>query len=281
MRLLRPWQCCVAERDDMPKFKNPPVVECWISFDFHPNENKRGSNLTQNLPTVQEYVRQYAAELPKMEAIHARQIQIQETSPTDLPKVVSHEVRLQSVRLTNESRSRVLQLGDDHLSYHVLKTEEGYPGYTAVRTEAQQKLEDYVRVFQPNGVRNATLHYLDIVDVPCPAGSTINLTDYFVTATDLPEEPFGMMSAISFQFQAICPVDPGPLLLQLQTLPAPPEERVLRFRLEWHKLSADVNTLEFSEVWRRLDVAHKYLTECFQSSLTRRTIELFGPVQGT
>ena len=79
---------------------------------------------------VQQYVRQYSVELPKLEAIHARQIQVQETLPTDLPKVVSQEVRLQSVRLTNEARSRMLQLGDDLLSYHVLKTDEGYPGYT-------------------------------------------------------------------------------------------------------------------------------------------------------
>lgn len=261
------------------QFEAPPVVETWISFDFHPNENKRGSNLTKNLPIAQKYVRQYAAELPKMEAIHERQIQVQETSPTDLPKVVSHEVRLQSVRLTDEARSRVLQLGDDHLSYHVLKTGEGYPGYTGVRTEAQQKLEDYVRVFQPSGVRNATLHYLDIIDIPCLEGSTINLADYFVTATDLPEEPFGMTSAISFEFQVNCPQDPGPLLLQLQTMPHPPIERTLRFRLEWHKLSTDVNTLDFAEVWRRLDIAHKYLSECFQASLTQRTIELFGPVE--
>ncbi len=149
------------------EFKTPPVVETWISFDFHPNENKRGSNLAQNLPIVQQYVRQYSVELPKLEAIHARQIQVQETSPTDLPKVVSQEVRLQSVRLTNEARSRMLQLGDDLLSYHVLKTDEGYPGYTTVRGEAQQKLEDYVRVFQPCSVGTATLHYLDIIDIPC------------------------------------------------------------------------------------------------------------------
>lgn len=263
------------------EFRTPPVVETWISFDFHPNEAKRGSNLAKNLPTVQEHVRQYAAELPKLEAIHEKQIQVQETSPTDLPKVVAQDVRLQSVRLTNEARSRVLGLGDDQLSYHVLKTDAGYPGYTTVRTEAQQKLEDYVRVFQPSGVKNATLHYLDIIDIPFPVGKTINLADYFVTATDLPEQPFGLTSAFSFQFQLLCPVDPGPLLLQLQRIPAASEERVLRFRMEWHKLSTDVNTLEFAEIWRRLDVAHRYLTECFQASLRPRTIELFGPIPGT
>lgn len=264
------------------QLRKPPVVETWISFDFNPNEGKRESNLaTKNLPIVQEYVRQYAAELPKVEAIHEKQIQVQETSPTDLPKVVSHEVRLQAVRLTNETRSRVLGIGDDQLSYHVLKTDDSYPGYTTVRTEAQQKLEDYVRIFQPSSVKNATLHYLDIIDIPCPAESTIELADYFLLATDLPEQPFGLTLALMSQFHVLCPVDPGPLQLQLQRIPAPAEERVLRFRMEWHKLSTDMNTLDFAGVWRRLDVAHGYLTECFQASLTQRTITLFDPVPGT
>ena len=261
------------------QLKKPPVVETWLSFDFHPNESKRGSNLAKSLPTVQEYVRQYATELPKLEAIHEKQIQVQETSSTDLPKVVGQEVRLQSVRLTNEARSRVLGLGDDQLSYHVLKTEEGYPGYTTVRTEAQKKLADYVRVFQPSGVKNATLHYLDIIDIPCPGGYAINLSDYFLMAIDLPEQPFGLTLSLLSQFQVLCPVDPGPLQFQLHRIPAPSEERIVRFRMEWHKLSTDVNTLEFAEIWRRLDVAHRYLTECFQASLTQRTIGLFDPVE--
>lgn len=263
------------------QLKRPPVVETWISFDFNPNEGKRESNLAkENLPTVQEYVRQYAAALPKLEWAFETQIQFQETSPAELPKVVSHEVRLQAVRLTNEARSRVLGIRDDQLSYHVLKTDDGYPGYTTVRTEAQQKLEDYVRIFQPSSVKSATLHYLDVIDIPCPAGGTIELADYFLLATDLPEQPFGLTLALLSQFHVRCPIDPGPLQLQLQRIPARPEERVVRFRLEWHKLSTDMNTLDFAEVWRRLDVAHGYLTECFQASLTQRTIELFDPDPG-
>ena len=44
---------------------------------------------------------------PKLEAVHERQIQVQESSPTDLPKVVAQQVCLQFVRLSNEARSRV------------------------------------------------------------------------------------------------------------------------------------------------------------------------------
>lgn len=261
----------------MMRFKNPPVVESWISFDFDPNENKR----EWDLALVQQYAQLYCKELPKLEAIHERQIQVQETSPTDLPKVVAQQERLQFVRLTNEDRSRVLQLGDDQLSCHVLKTGGGYPGYCVVRDEAQQKLDDYTRVFQPSRVRNATLHYLDIIDIPRPKDDKLNLADYFITSTDLPEQPFGNIAALSYQFQIICPVDPGPLLLQLQSIPAKPDANVFRFRMEWHKQSSSVNTLDSTEIWRRLDIAHEYMTECFLAALMPRTLDLFLPLSET
>ena len=91
------------------EFKKPPVVEVWISIDFDPNENKRQFDLG----LVQQYVGEYETELPKLEAVHQQTIQVQETSPTDLPKVVHKDVQLQFARRWNESRSQMLQVGDD------------------------------------------------------------------------------------------------------------------------------------------------------------------------
>jgi uncharacterized protein (TIGR04255 family) len=256
------------------QFKKPPVVEVWISFDFDPNENKR----EWDLELVTQYIEPYKTELSKVEAVHEKQIQVKETSPTDLPKVVGQQVRLQFVRLSNEYRSRLLQVGDDHLSYHVSKKGDDYPGYQKVRNETQLKLEDYIKVFQPSRVRNATLHYLDIIDIARPADGKIDLDDYFNISTDLPEKPFGLTATFTFQFQAICPVDEGPLLLQLMPLPAPPASNVFRFRMEWHKLSLDINTLDLPQVFSRLDVAHTYMTKCFLASFTKRTLEMFEPI---
>jgi len=182
-------------------------------------------------------------------------------------------------RLSNEISSRVLQLGDDHLSYHVLKNGDGYPGYKEVCKETQHRLEDYIKVFQPSRVRNATLHYLDIIDIPQPENSKIELSDYFKTSIDLPEKPFGLTTTIAFQFQVSCPDDKGPLLLQLMRIPAPSESNVFRFRMEWHKLSLDINTSDFSQVFSRLDVAHNYMTDCFLASFTKRTLAMFGPIE--
>jgi uncharacterized protein (TIGR04255 family) len=261
----------------MIEFKNPPVVECWISFEFDPNENKR----EWDLELVGQYAQQYSKELPTLNAVHARQIQVQETSPTDLPKVVGQQVRLQMARLRNEAGSRVLQLGDDQLSWHVLKTAEEYPRYPTVRDEAQEKLETYIRIFQPRDVRSAALHYLDIITIPWPENKKIEMADYFVRSADLPEKPFGGTAAISYQFEVNCPIDAGPLLLQLQSIPVVQGDRAFRFRMEWHKQASAVNTLQSSEIWRRMDIVHQYMTECFLASLTKRTLDFFGPVGET
>jgi uncharacterized protein (TIGR04255 family) len=230
---------------------------------------------------VKQYVELYKTELPKLEAVHERQIQVEETSAQALPKVVGHQVRLQFVRMSNEKRTRVLQIGDDQLSLHMLKEEGVYPRYLTVRGELQRKLEDYARVFQPSRIRDVTLHYLDIIDIPLPADGKIELRDYFVPTTDLPEVPFGLIASFDYRFQVTCPVDPGPLLLRLQTLPSPPETNVIRLRMDWHKQSSAVNTLDLAQVWCRMDVAHEYMRQAFLASFTQRTLDLFEPVAET
>ena len=43
------------------QFKKPPVVESWISFDFDPNENKRG----WDMELVTRYAQQIRLYSPK------------------------------------------------------------------------------------------------------------------------------------------------------------------------------------------------------------------------
>ncbi|MCY2991332.1 MAG: TIGR04255 family protein [Planctomycetota bacterium] len=255
-------------------FRKPPVVEVWIAFDFDPNENKR----EWDLDLVQRYVQQYVGDLPKLEAMHEKKIEFRETSPAELPKVVRHTVALKHVRISDNNKSRFLQIADDHIAYHVLKSAEGYPGYSTVRKETAGKLQDYIELFQPRGIRSTAIHYVDIIDIPRPPDGKIDMADYFVGSADLPENPFGAITDLSIQFLLQCPVDEGPLLFQLQPLPAPKESNLMRFRMDWHKQSAGVNTADLPQVFSRLDVAHEYMRQCFVASLTERTLALFEPI---
>ena len=258
----------------MGTLKKPPVVEVWIGFDFDPNEKKR----FWDLELVQRYVQRYASEMPKAERVDETQIQVQATTPTELPKVISQQQRLKELRIFDEQKLRVLKIGDDRISFHHLKSGDGYPGYAHVRDATLAKLKDYLGVFQPTRIRNAVIHYVDIVDIPRPPSGKIDVADYFVPSADVPETPFGPVADLSVRLVIACPVDDGPLFLQLRTLATPQESAVHRFRMDWQKVSTGVNTLDLAVVCTRLDVAHEYMTQCFQASLTKRTLALFEPI---
>lgn len=256
------------------RFGKPPVVEVWISLEFDPNENKQQFDLE----LVERYLEPYQDELPKREVARERELTVVQTSPTDLPKSLQIKDRVQHIRQWNENRSRMLQVGDDQLAFHLVKVDEDTPGYSKVREAAEPKLESYVGVFEPSQIRNATLHYLDIIDIPIPDSGKIELQDFFPHAADLPESPFGLTEAFVQQFQVACPVDEGPLFVRLQNHPAPTEDQVIRFRLEWHKQSSAVNSLDLSQVWQRMDVAHEYMRRCFREVLSPATLNLFEPL---
>jgi uncharacterized protein (TIGR04255 family) len=255
------------------KFKKPPVVEVWIAFDFDPNERKR----EWDIDLVQQYVQRHASELPKMEMTHEKELQFQETSPTSLPKVISQRLQLKQVRIFNDDKTRVLQIGDDQISYHLVASPKGYPGYDQVREETIGKLRDYLELFHPTAIRSAAIHYVDIIDIPRPPDGKIDVRDYFVAYADLPEEPFGTVADVVARFVVVCPSDKGPMVLQIKTVTAPTESNVIRFRMDWHKQCTDINSLDLAEVCRRLDVAHEYLSQCFLASLDQRTLALFDP----
>jgi uncharacterized protein (TIGR04255 family) len=254
------------------KFPNPPVAEVWLSFSFDPNASKR----EWDLDLLQKYLSEYTSELPIRDLLYDESLQVQASSPTAMPRIVGKQVQLKTVRQWNQERSRVLVVEDDQISFHLLRTECESPGYHKVRAEAESKLADYVRVFEPIKIRDASLHYLDIIEIPIPESTKIFLKDYFHISAEIPEEPFGMIEGFTNQFQIACPVDRGPLFMELQAMPSEPSKKVLRFRMEWHKQSSHVNTLDLTQVWSRIDVAHQYMRKCFLASFTEQTLEIFN-----
>ncbi len=149
------------------KFRKPPVVEVWISVDFDPNEKKREPLDAQR---VEDYRQRVRSEFPKRESLHATTFTFEEKSATELLRVTDKDVRLKSVCLWNHDRSRLIQIDDDQFAFHVLKTPAETPSFSRVRAAAQPNPEKYVQVFLPQQIRHATLHYLDIVEIPRPAG---------------------------------------------------------------------------------------------------------------
>lgn len=259
----------------MVKFRSPPVVELSISFEFEPNELKT----EWDLDLLKKYVEPYRTELPRMEADYGQSFEVKLSSPNEISEVIRHRPILKCVRLSNEEQSRFIQVRDDKISYHIARFTADYPGYDMVREQAQEKLSQYIRVFQPKLVRHASIHYVDIVDIPVPLDGKIDIADYFTASADLPEKPFGPVHKLLVQFLINCPEDVGPLSYQLMSLSAPEVSNVLRFRVDWEKRCEQINSPETWDVLSRLDKAHEYLVECFQASFTPKALQLFDPIE--
>ena len=96
------------------------------------------------------------------------------------------------VRMYNESGTLIKQVGEDRIAYNLLRTaQEKYPGFGQLLDEALVYLQHYKSFFQPQGIRLATIHYVDVIEIPLGEEPTI-LTDHFAFIPDIPEDPFGL-----------------------------------------------------------------------------------------
>jgi uncharacterized protein (TIGR04255 family) len=160
--------------------------------------------------------------------------------------------------------------------YNLLMPGVAYPGFDFHLGEAMEKFMDYVSHFQPQRLNHASIHYVDIVEIPFTNSMPVSLSDWFNVGQDLPEKPFGITVNLTNHFVAQAPDGDGTLELSLTFLPRASGPH-LRFQLDWHRTCAWSHRLEPAGIRARLDAAHDHLFECFRASVTEKTWNLFEP----
>jgi len=182
------------------RFKKPPIVEAWIAFDFEPKADK----VAWDMARAQEFTQQQKERFPKVEVMIRQEYKIEE-SKGSLPRVVSQERIPEVVRMRDEESTRVLQIADDRLAYNVLEGGPAYPGFETLLAETLEYLDRYRNFFEPAGIREATIHYVDIIVIP--TAGTIEIDHYFNVVRDLPVDPFGYVAGFTTALVTKCPFD--------------------------------------------------------------------------
>lgn len=136
-------------------------------------------------------------------------------------------------------------------------------------------LNQYRAFFQPQGIRLATIHYVDVIEIPLGDEPTI-LTDYFGFIPDIPEEQFGLTVGYALGFVTKCPLDGAPLSTQLAIIPSP-DPKILRVRLDWEKPCPGLNFQDEKELKAALQQSKKFVVNCFERLITDKTRALFKP----
>ena len=256
----------------MPEYDNPPVVEAWIAFDFEPQTDKTAWDKEQ----INAFAKAHSDDFKRMDAIIKEEYSLERTSEKELPRITNRRHIIDVARMFNDDDTRIRQLGEDRIAYNLLrKAGDKYPGFPVLLNEAIAYLNQYVNFFQPSSVKLATIHYMDIIDIPL-TGEPLVLTDYFEFIPDIPQETFGLTIGYALAFVTKCPFDEAPLQTSLTLVP-PPNKSTLRVRLEWNKTCPKVNFQDEEEMKVDLMRSKDFMVKCFERMITDKTRALFGP----
>ncbi len=174
----------------------------------------------------------------------------------------------------NEAGTRIRQVGEDRIAYNLLRTaQEDYPGFVQLLDEALGYLHQYREFFQPLALRLATIHYVDVVEIPL-GNKPMILTDYFEFIPDIPEEQFGLTIGYALRFVTKCPLDGAPLSTQLAIVPSP-DPKMLRVRLDWEKPCPGLNFEDENELKSGLKQSKQFVVNCFERLISDKTRSLF------
>lgn len=240
-------------------------------MDFQPKPEK--INWIEDAKVFRE---RYSEEFPRANFVATREVFVAEKTDGSMPVITEQKTVIELVRMQTEDEKQVLQLGDDRMAFNLLQGGSEYPGFTFLLDETFRHLSTYRDIYQPTGVRRATIHYTDIVDIPTD-GLPIQVSDFFSVAKDIPTEPFGDSVDLTYHFVTKAPHDGEQMQLSLGLVPAG-QPGQLCFRLDWEKSCETLNFEDEGEFRNGLSANHEFLVECFLACVTQRTQQFFAPV---
>jgi uncharacterized protein (TIGR04255 family) len=254
----------------MTQYENPPLVEAWIAFDFEPNPDKVAWDKSQ----IEAFTKTHSNDFARIEMMVREEVRIEQASKKELPRITHRKEIIDVVRMFNEAGTRIKQVGEDRIAYNLLRTaQEEYPGFGRLLDEALKYLNQYRGFFQPQSIRLATIHYVDLIEIPLSDEPTI-LTDYFAYIPDIPDDPFGLTIGYALGFVTKCPLDGAPLSTNVAIVPSP-DPSTLRVRLDWEKPCPGLNFQDKSEIRAGLKRSKEFVVNCFERLITDKTRSLF------
>jgi uncharacterized protein (TIGR04255 family) len=262
-------ECQTNSSNGKWRLARPPLIEAWVEFHFE----SAAATDTWSAGAIDEFLSRFADQAAHRDRFVTRQLAFEDPLPpggTGSSVVhVRTEDRLVRVRACNASRTRWIQVARDLLVYNLARHGTEYPGFDSLRDNALAVLAAYCERFQPQFVREAVLHYTDLVDIPAPKQGMINLPHYFSLFPQTPDAFSGVMA--QFAQQVIirpCADREDTVLIDFRTEIAPSDKDTYRFRMDWHCTCSRIDTLDLAIIGHRLGAIRSCVRgmfrECFK-----------------
>ena len=196
------------------RYRNPPIDEAVCEFRFHPSQDwdltipgRLHGRISDDYPGKPRQQKVFEA---KLEAQGGR------------PPSMTYGEGLAKVQLVTEDGTRMVGVGHDVLSVHMLRPYQQpnapeQSGWDEFRPRVARALEAYWEVTEPLGVGRIGIRYINKIIIPEQA---IEVADYFVSAppdvSGVPDRMSGFASRVEYVYD-----DEVRLVLTQGTAPAP------------------------------------------------------------
>jgi uncharacterized protein (TIGR04255 family) len=241
-------------------YANAPITEGLIDIRVEP-----GPDIT--LESLDIVCQQAAAEYPTREDRTSSEFQF----PVDARGEASTKHTKVGYLLRSADGKQVFQAGLDGFTLSRLKP---YQNWTALRDEAKRLWTIYRESVRPIRVTRVAVRYINQIDMPLPI---IDFKDYLRTVPEVsPELPQGL-SGFLMQLQ-IPQLERDTVLVLTEALarPSKPDTASVILDIDLFRERADYSSDE--DVWGLLEAFRDRKNEVFESCITDKARQLFGPV---
>ena len=248
------------------RYKNPPIEEALCEFRFSP-----GQEWDLTLPgKLHTEIKEGYPGKPRQQNVVEAAVQTTAGKP---PNFVFRE-GLAKVQLVNDGGTRMVAIGKDVLSVHMLRpyqdTEDPKKGgWEEFEPRIKAAMEAYWRVAEPVGVLRIGMRYINKVMVP--AGK-VSVEDYFKCGPpqvkELPEDMNGFVSRVEYAYD-----DAVKLLLTHASIEAP--ENHVGFLLDLDVIWETPDAITKYDALEKAGDLRARERVAFEAVITDRARELF------
>lgn len=249
------------------QYRNPPIEEALCEFQF---ESSQDWDLTMPGRLQTELKGEYSSGSREIRTVTVG-YEVQNQQPANF----QFEEKLAKVMLASPNRTRLVGVGPDLLSVHMLRPYQGKAqpnsgGWEEFKRRIQEALETYWNVTNPIGVNRVGLRYINMLKIP---HSGVVLEDYFkciLPETDgLPDEVGSFLNRTEYVYPN------GARLNLTQGSLNPTSPNQCEFLLDLELFLEQDDPLNFVDTLTTVEDLRGSEREAFESLITEKARRLF------
>jgi len=248
------------------RYKNPPIEEAICEFRFSPGQDW---DLTIPGKLHTELSDEYAGK-PRQQKLVEVGLETQGGKPPNL----RYGEGLAKVQLVTEDNTRMIGIGPDVLSIHLLRPyqrtiDSDYVGWDEFYPRIIKAIEAYWKVSKPIGVTRIGIRYINKIVIP---QIMVRVEDYFKCAlpnvSGLPDQLNGFMSRAEYAYE-----DNILLVLSQGSIEAPPNN--IGFLLDLDVIWQDADPISQEDALTKVRELRERERVAFETVITDKSREFF------